>query len=54
MDATAKQAANFAKVRTKIIEPAVKELQERRRLADSVAPDQGGPQGQGGALHLHA
>jgi len=25
-----------------------------RRLADSVAPDQGGPQGQGGALHLHA
>lgn len=29
MDATAKQAANFAKVRTKIIEPAVKELQEK-------------------------
>lgn len=29
MDATAKQAANFAKVRTKIIEPAVRELQEK-------------------------
>lgn len=29
MEATAKQAANFAKVRTKIIEPAVKELQEK-------------------------
>lgn len=29
MDATAKQAADFAKVRTKIIEPAVKELQEK-------------------------
>ena len=29
MEATAKQAANFAKVRTKIIEPAVKELQDK-------------------------
>jgi plasmid replication initiation protein len=29
MEATEKQAANFAKVRTKIIEPAVKELQEK-------------------------
>lgn len=29
MDATPKQAANFAKVRTKIIEPAVKELTEK-------------------------
>ena len=29
MGATEKQAANFAKVRTKIIEPAVKELQEK-------------------------
>lgn len=29
MDATAKQAADFSKVRTKIIEPAVKELQEK-------------------------
>lgn len=29
MDATAKQAADFAKVRTKIIEPAVRELQEK-------------------------
>ena len=29
MDATAKRAANVAKVRTKIIEPAVKELQEK-------------------------
>ncbi len=29
MEATAKQAANFAKVRTKIIEPAVKELTEK-------------------------
>ena len=29
MDATEKQAADFAKVRTKIIEPAVKELREK-------------------------
>lgn len=29
MDATEKQAADFAKIRTKIIEPAVKELQEK-------------------------
>ena len=29
MDATAKQASDFAKIRTKIIEPAVKELQEK-------------------------
>ena len=29
MEATAKQAANFAKVRIKIIEPAVKELQDK-------------------------
>ena len=29
MDATEKQAANFAKIRTKIIEPAVKELTEK-------------------------
>lgn len=29
MDATAKQAADFSKVRTKIIEPAVRELQEK-------------------------
>jgi len=29
MDATEKQAADFGKVRTKIIEPAVKELQEK-------------------------
>lgn len=29
MEATEKQAANFAKIRTKIIEPAVKELQEK-------------------------
>jgi len=29
MDATPKQAANFAKIRTRIIEPAVKELQEK-------------------------
>lgn len=29
MDATAKQAADFAKIRTKIIEPAVKELTEK-------------------------
>lgn len=29
MDATEKQAADFAKVRTKIIEPAVRELQEK-------------------------
>lgn len=30
MDATEKQAANFAKIRTKIIEPAVKELVEKQ------------------------
>lgn len=29
MDATAKQASDFAKIRTKIIEPAVRELQEK-------------------------
>ena len=29
MDATAKQASDFAKIRTKIIEPAVKELQDK-------------------------
>jgi plasmid replication initiation protein len=29
MDATEKQKADFAKIRTKIIEPAIKELQEK-------------------------
>ena len=29
MDATQKQSADFAKIRTKIIEPAVKELTEK-------------------------
>lgn len=52
MEATEKQRANFAKIRTKIIEPAVTELVQKRRLADRLEADQSRPEGQGDSVRL--
>lgn len=54
MEATEKQAANFAKIRTKIIEPSGEGTHRKRRLADSVASSQSRPKSEGRSLHLHA